>query len=191
MTTTQYPEPLTVNSQQEIEWSPEPDCPPIISSCLNTCSTNTLPRVITLEPSPNGFSHIEESATPMLNLKEPPNDIISRRLNDVFLPSPLMRHKPDIIVDDDVFSEKNERRDDKENENLVDWAFNMYVPACKRLLESCNTNPVDFQQIQVYLRLLTNTITFFCNEHQQLQNQHSRGLSPSKSFTGMDEWIDK
>lgn len=75
--------------------------------------------------------------------------------------------------DDDVF--KHEIEEDKK---LVDWVMNVFVPACKSLLEQCSSEPVITSKVQTYLRLLGNTITFFCNEHQ------SPAVSPSRSMAG-------
>lgn len=82
----------------------------------------------------------------------------------------------DIDDDDDVFS--REKQESEEDKKLVDWVMNVFVPACKNLLEQCSEEPVITSKVQTYLRLLSNTITFFCNERQ------SPVVSPSRSVTG-------
>ena len=87
---------------------------------------------------------------------------------------------------DDVFTTDNRSTREEEEVKLVDWVFNMYVPTCKSLLECCRSpSAVDLKKLHQYLKLLSNAITFFCNEHQQIQLQ-KESVSPSKSFTGMD-----
>ena len=57
---------------------------------------------------------------------------------------------------------------------LVDWSYNVFVPACRTLLYHCRdggTTELSSSQILVDLRSLSNTISFFCTEQQRLSGQ--------------------
>lgn len=81
-------------------------------------------------------------------------------------------------TEDDVFTEVVDIRTEEEVEDkkLVDWATNVFIPACKSLLDQCCEEKVINSKIQMYLRLLSNTIVFFCNEHANIAS-NSRSIS--------------
>ena len=91
------------------------------------------------------------------------------------------RRYPDTEHEEDIFKSGKEKDkfDEEEKRKLQDWAKNVYVPACRSLLEHCSIDMVSTKQVQTYLRLLANTITFFCNEHQSQQELWR--VSPSRS----------
>lgn len=95
--------------------------------------------------------------------------------------SPMVSRHFDAELVDDVFELEKEKDqfEEEEKKKLQDWAKNVYVPACRSLLEHCSIDTVSTKQVQTYLRLLANTITFFCNEHQS--QQEIRRISPSRS----------
>ena len=79
----------------------------------------------------------------------------------------------DATVNDDVFKTEEE----EDYKKLVDWATSVFIPACKSLLDQCSAETVINSKVQTYLRLLSNTIVFFCNEHSGI-------VSPSRSTSG-------
>ena len=85
---------------------------------------------------------------------------------------------------DSVFQDERARAKSEEEieRKLVDWAINVYVPSCKTLLQHCATKKVVPRNVQADLQHLSNTVTFFCNEHQERSGSNRRSLSPSKSI---------
>ena len=162
------PEPIV---PQQDESSPEPNFPPIISGkggedlnevCIvveNSLGPSSVNNKLPIDVFPPAFWFKRGSREDLLARESIP--IIG-------------------IDDDDVFSDDKENIESKDNKKLVDWATNVYVPACKDLLYHCSQEPVSSVKVQTYLRLLGNTITFFCNEHQSPVH----GISPSRSMTG-------
>ena len=167
---------LLKDSEKE---SPQPHTPPIVAT-IPTISKPTndeeCPAVCVSQPTPwpkkSGNEKVNAALASPLTSRRIPNrstipsiDIIS---ND---------HEA-IEEDDDVFA-KSKSSELQEDKKLVDWVTNVFIPACKNLLDQCSEEPVIITKVQTYLRLLNNTIMFFCNEHQ-----HSPVVSPSRSMSG-------
>ena len=154
------------------EFSPEPEYPPIVSNSNNTNTESTLPRYISFE-----IAMTESLSQPdTLDRTQPQQKDGKMVIAD--LSQPMYLDMPEELFTDNSCKSSLEEEEIK----LVDWVFNMYIPTCKRLLECCHGNAVDQKTLQQFLKLLSNSITFFCNEHQQLQKQ--KEISSSKSFTG-------
>jgi len=67
---------------------------------------------------------------------------------------------------------------------LVDWSYNVFVPACRTLLFHCrdgDASELSSSQILADLRSLSNTISFFCSEQQQLSSHGTGATSPLSS----------
>lgn len=91
--------------------------------------------------------------------------------------------------DDDVFQDGELDICTHADGKLVDWAFNVFVPACRTMLFHCAEETVDAKQIQLDLRNLSNLIGFFCNEHQRistLMRPHKR-LKQSRSASNFSK----
>ena len=164
---------LTENHIPNEEFSPEPEYPVIISTS-NDNLESTLPRYITLDVTfteslsqPDLIDHVENDS--------------HTGANDI----PTVDLSQPIHLDngEDVFTSDDKSVRGEEAGKLVDWVFNMYVPTCKSLLECCQSSSVDMKRLHQYLKLLSNSVTFFCNEHQQMRLL-KESVSPSKSFTG-------
>ena len=91
-------------------------------------------------------------------------------------PLEVRKTAPELSVDtfDDVFQEGVDVHDEK----LVDWAFNVFLPACRTLLCHCaEEEELRASSIQYDLRNLSNTIDYFCTEQQKLSGiLKSRGM---------------
>ncbi len=105
---------------------------------------------------------------------------------------------PSIDPDDEVFREFGDI--DLYNEadsKLVDWSFNIFVPACRTLLYHCADHDETMEssnQIFADLRSITNTISYFCSEQQRLSGQlrfNTRGISSSLSTDRFNRIKDK
>jgi hypothetical protein len=83
-----------------------------------------------------------------------------------------------IKEEEEVFTES--KQESEEEKRLIDWSTNVFVPTCISLLEQCSKG--DMNKVQTYLRLLSNSITFFCNEHQSITS-----FSPSRSTSDLLE----
>ena len=84
--------------------------------------------------------------------------------------------------DDDVFREEFGNLDHEADSKLVDWSFNVFVPACHTLLHHCamsGNTELAVSQVLVDMRSLSNTINFFCSEQQRLDGQHRHGIRSS------------
>ena len=86
------------------------------------------------------------------------------------IPPPGLDQEDDIFIDGEL-SDMQEQADTK----LINWAYNDFVPACHQLLSECSgsvkSTQIKSTNIQADLRSLSNSITFFCSEHQQRLNQ--------------------
>ena len=88
--------------------------------------------------------------------------------------------------DDEVFHDAEIDKCSDADMKLVDWACNVFSPACQTLLQHCAEDYEDKSgQIQYGLRNLSNTINYFCTEQQRLSGQIKafmlRGISSSIS----------
>ena len=100
----------------------------------------------------------------------------------------FVRHSPHRPDDDDVFqsdfcSDVCFEADTK----LVDWSYNVFVPACRTLLFHCrdgDSSELSSSQILADLRSLSNTISFFCSEQQQLSNRGASAAATAASASG-------
>ncbi len=150
------------------EISPEPEYLPIKSNST-TNTESTLPRYISFE-----IGITDSLSQPdTLDYNQPQQKQLKMAANDLSQP---MYFEPE-----EQYTETKSGLEEEEVK-LIDWVFNMYVPTCKQLLEYCQGHSVNLIKLQQYLKLLSNSITFFCNEHQQIQKQ--KEMSFSKSFTG-------
>ena len=70
--------------------------------------------------------------------------------------------------EDDVFQDGGLDMCAEADMKLVDWAFNVFVPTCRTLLNHCNEERMSTGVIQSDLRNLSNNISFFCHEHQRM-----------------------
>lgn len=96
------------------------------------------------------------------------------------LPSILV--PPEEVMEDDVFQCEEKGDKIRAEKKLVDWALNVYVPACRTLLQRCAAKKVDAKKVLADLRNLSNTVNFFCTEHQkQNEIRSTHGMSPSHS----------
>lgn len=92
-----------------------------------------------------------------------------------------------IDPDDEVFEFGDIDICNEADTKLVDWAYNVFVPACKTLLYHCadgDSSELSSGQIIADLRSLSNTINYFCTEQQRLSGQlrfNVRGISSSLS----------
>ena len=92
-----------------------------------------------------------------------------------------------IDPDDEVFEFGDIDICNEADTKLVDWAYNVFVPACKTLLHRCadgDNSELSSGQIIADLRSLSNTINYFCTEQQRLSGQlrfNVRGVSSSLS----------
>ncbi len=99
--------------------------------------------------------------------------------------------------DDDVFQDGGLDACSHADRKLVDWAFNVFVPACRTMLFHCAEDTVDAQQIQLDLRNLSNLIGFFFNEHQRISTlmhphrrlKQSHSASNFSKLEKMDERV--
>ena len=137
------------------------------------------------------------------------DDKKARNREDLLIPSPMFMKKlsdrrskvldamgtlpsilvpPEESVEDDVFQCDDEGDKNRSEKKLVDWALNVYVPACRTLLQRCGAKKVDAKKVLSDLRNLSNTVNFFCTEHQKLNEIRStHSMSPShSSVAGMD-----
>lgn len=159
--------------------SSQPHTPPIVATIptiSKPCSDEEDgPVVYVSQQAPWPKKSGSEKVNPALA-----SPLTSRRIpNRSTIPSiDIISNNHNAIDDDDVFA-TNKTNEHKEDKKLVDWVTNVFVPACKNLLEQCSVEPVVITKVQTYLRLLNNTIMFFCNEHQQ-----SPVVSPSRSMSG-------
>ena len=164
---------LAENHIPNEEFSPEPDHPIIVSNS-NDNLESTLPRYITLDVTfTESLSQPDIIDCVEIDLQKEANDIAT-----VDLSQPIH-----LDTEEDVFTGDDRSVRGEEAGKLVDWVFSMYVPTCKSLLECCQSSSVDMKRLHQYLKLLSNSITFFCNEHQQMRLL-KESVSPSKSFTG-------
>lgn len=85
--------------------------------------------------------------------------------------------------DDDVFHEVEIDMCTEADSKLVDWAYNVFVPACRTLLHHCAEEKTELSVIQSHLRNLSNSIGYFCTEQQKMSNLLSlnRGITMSIS----------
>ena len=104
--------------------------------------------------------------------------------------SPILVTDPD----DEVFREFADIDICKDADSkLFDWAFNVFVPACRTLLFCCadgEDTKESSEQITANLRSLSNSINFFCSEQQRMSVLVHRGMSSSVStdhFTKIKE----
>jgi hypothetical protein len=100
--------------------------------------------------------------------------------NRLILPS-------NVDPDDDVFEFGGIDICNDADSKLVDWSYNVFIPACKTLLYHCSDgggSELSSEQILADLRSLSNTINYFCSEQQRLSGQlkfNVRGISSSLS----------
>ena len=87
------------------------------------------------------------------------------------------------VHDDDVFQEVEIDMCTEADSKLVDWAYNVFVPACRTLLHHCAGKNTELSVIQSHLRNLSNSIGYFCTEQQKISNMLSlnRGITMSIS----------
>ena len=162
------------------EFSPEPEYPPIVST--SSKKDATFPRYISI---PLGVSESESLSqpdkidSPKIQLEVEDISSESQLHFGGELSQPLDQGSTPVLND-------IKKGLEEEDQKLVDWVFSMYVPTCKRIIECCQEQPVNLLQLRQYLKLLSNSITFFCNEHQEIQKQRESvsHMSPSKSFSG-------
>ena len=95
---------------------------------------------------------------------------------------------PHVDPDDDVFREFGDIDICNEADTkLVDWSYNVFIPACRTLLLHCSESynmEETPDQILADLRNLSNTISYFCSEQQRLSGQlrlNVKGISSSLS----------
>ncbi len=80
---------------------------------------------------------------------------------------------------------------------LVDWSFNVFIPACRTLLYHCadgDESELASGQVLADLRSLSNTVYYFCTEQQRLSGQlrfNVRGISSSLSTDRFTKIRDK
>lgn len=118
---------------------------------------------------------------------------------------PILQTIPDDPFDD-VFHDVEIDMGSEVDSKLIDWAFNVFVPACCTLLSRCakmekqkdckNSAPPDQSEstgtalslsdcIQSDLRSLSNTINYFCSEQQRLSGLIKAKISSSMSTDRM------
>ena len=116
---------------------------------------------------------------PLDNLDLMGGDKRSHFPDDLLIPSPMFMRKlsdrrskvlesmgtlpsilvpPEEMAEDDVF--QCEEKVDRTEKKLVDWALNVYVPACRTLLQRCAAKKVDAKKV---LSNLANSISFAQN----------------------------
>lgn len=121
---------------------------------------------------------------------------------------------PPVDPDDEVFHEFCDIDICNEADSkLVDWSFNVFIPACRTLLLHCadgkdtdltssqdtdltSSQETDLTSSQILtdLRSLSNTINYFCSEQQRLSGQlklTTRGISSSLSTDRFYKLKDK
>ena len=121
---------------------------------------------------------------------------------------PILQTIPDEsdIIFDDVFHDVEIDMGSAVDSKLIDWAFNVFVPACCTLLSRCakmeeqkdckGITPPDQSEstgtasslsdcIQSDLRSLSNTINYFCSEQQRLSGLIKAKISSSISTDRM------
>ena len=140
---------------------------------------------------------------PLDNLDLMGGDKRSHFRDDLLIPSPMFMRKlsdrrskvlesmgtlpsilvpPEEMAEDDVFQCEEKVDKNRTEKKLVDWALNVYVPACRTLLQRCAAKKVDAKKVLSDLRNLANTVNFFCTEHQkQNEIRSTHGMSPSHS----------
>ncbi|XP_019849732.1 PREDICTED: uncharacterized protein LOC100632362 isoform X1 [Amphimedon queenslandica] len=165
------------NAEKE---SPQPHTPPIVATVptiSKPSSDEEGPIMYVSQPNQWPINSSNEKVNPALA-----SPLTSRRIpNRSTIPAiDIIGNNHDTINDDDDVFATNKTTEHQEDKKLVDWVTNVFVPACKNLLDQCSEKPVIITKVQTYLRLLNNTIMFFCNEHQQ-----SSVVSPSRSMSGL------
>ena len=73
--------------------------------------------------------------------------------------------------DDEVFQDPDIDTYNEADTKLVDWAYNVFIPACRTLLDHCIVGGEierNLNLIQSDLRNLSNIINYFCSEQQRL-----------------------
>ena len=103
---------------------------------------------------------------------------------------------------DDVFHDVDIDMGSEVDSKLIDWAFNVFVPACCTLLSRCAEMEAQKDRdhdvskegmaslsdcIQTDLRSLSNTINYFCTEQQRLSGLLKAKLSASVSTDRMSK----
>ena len=118
---------------------------------------------------------------------------------------PILQSIPDDPFDD-VFQDVEIDMGSEVDSKLIDWAFNVFVPACCTLLSRCaemktekdkqsssdvSASPGAIETlsdcIQSDLRSLSNTINFFCTEQQRLSGLLKAKISSSISTDRMSK----
>lgn len=149
-----------------------------MSSTSETSISDSCSTVATSEPFSSRSLVVDVS--PFMNRRGEVGGIHkSLGASAIVVPVNTNREEVHGVFQDERARVKNEEEIERK---LVDWAVNVYVPACKSLLQHCAAKKVVPSKVQADLRNLANTVTYFCNEHQERSNFSHRGLSPSKSF---------
>ena len=118
---------------------------------------------------------------------------------------PILQSIPDDPFDD-VFQDVEIDMGSEVDSKLVDWAFNVFVPACCTLLGRCAEMKTEKEKesssdvsafpgaietlsdcIQSDLRSLSNTINYFCSEQQRLSGLLKAKISSSVSTDRMSK----
>lgn len=150
---------------------------------LVTDDTDGPPQALSID-SNGDENHIDLLSPPASWLKRSSNEKVNLAIASPLSSRKVPHHTATLPMIDVSHDEQENGEDDvfidkvPEDTKLVDWVTNVFIPACKNLLDQCSEYPVVITKVQTYLRLLNNTIMFFCNEHQ------SPVVSPSRSMSG-------
>ena len=116
----------------------------------------------------------DDSSVTSVDFLEEEDSPTTSRANIISQISILDTDEDEVFPDSELVCTDND-------EKLIDWAFNVFVPVCRNLLFACGKEVPSSKQVLASLNTVSNTINFFCNKQLKGPLFNMRGVVSSQS----------